>query len=164
MNTRNSRMLGASLVAACLLTALPAFAAGDDDYVASLSQAKIQTIEVNIVNALTSGIPGMQADASQVIRDMKALRPEQRFSACVVPLMAIVKDEQTDAATRVLAAFALDQLESAKGDFAITRTALFTDSPSVKHVCTWLAYERKTGRTADSKGIAVIEPLEEIEY
>lgn len=164
MKTHRIPALAATLAAAGVLFALPAFATGDDGYVASLPEAKIQVIEENIVHALTSGIPGMQADAAQLIRDMKALRPEHDFGACVVPLMAIVKDEQADAPTRILAAFALDQLESEKGNFAITRTALFTESPKVKHVCTWLAYERRTGKNNESKGLAAIEPLEEFEY
>jgi hypothetical protein len=164
MKKLQMRTLGATLVAAGLFLAVPAFAQGNDDYVASLSQDKLHVIEANIVNALTSDIPGMQADAAQLIRDLKNQRPEQEFSSCIVPLMAIVKNEGADDANRILAAFALDQLESPKGYFAITRTALFTDSPKVKYICTWLAYERKTGHSTDAKGMAAVEPLEEVDY
>ena len=77
--------------------------------------------------------------------------------------MAIVKDETADPATRVLAALALDNLESAKGHYAVARTGVYTENPRVKHVCVWLTYERKAGRHGD-KGIANFEPMEEIEY
>ena len=152
------------LVAGTLLFAAPAFAGDGDEYVASLAQERVNLIEQNVVLALTSGIPGMQADAAQLVRDLKRIRPEQSFAAFVVPLMGILKNEQSDQSARILAALALDNLGSAMGDFAISRTALYTDDARVKHVCTWLAYERKTGRSADSKGMAIIEPLEEFEY
>jgi len=151
-------------VAAGLFLAAPAFAGEGDDYITSLPQSKIDLIEVNVVLALTSDIPGMQADAAQLVRELKALRPEQDFASCVVPLMGIMKDELADPSARILAAFALDKLESSKGHYAITRTALFTEHPRVKYVCTWLAYERKNSKPADSKGIAVIEPMEEFGY
>ncbi len=149
------------LAAGALLFAAPASAGENEAYVASLPQAKVDVIEQNVVIALTSGIPGMQADAAQLIRDLKDMRAEQSFSATVIPLMGILKNEDADQSARILAALALDRLESSMGNFAITRTALFTDNQKVKHVCTWLAYEKKTGRSADSKGMAIIEPLEE---
>src|SRR5512140_3837554 len=103
MKKQSMRTVGATLVAAGLFLAVPAFAQGNDDYVASLSQDKIHVIEENIVNALTSDIPGMRADAAQLVRDMKTLRPEQDFGMCIVPLMAIVNNENADDASRVLA-------------------------------------------------------------
>jgi hypothetical protein len=158
-----------TIAALCVLTggmvfAAPALAGDGDQYILSLSQEKIDLIEKNVVNALTSDIPGMQADAAALVRELKNLRPEQTYSGCVVPLMGIVKDEEAEPAARILAALALDKLESSMGHYAISRTALFTDNPRVKHVCTWLAYERKVGKTWDDKGMAYIEPLEEIEF
>ena len=155
-----------ALVAACLLVgpvvfAAPAFAGEGDQYIASFSDEKIDLIQDNIVLALRSGIPGMQADAAQLVRDLRNLRPDQPFSGCIVPLMRIVKNESGDQSARVLAAFALDKLESERGYFAISRTAQFTENPMLKHVCTWLTYDRKTGRPTNSFGMAIIEPLEE---
>jgi hypothetical protein len=154
----------ACLLAAGLLFAAPASASEGGEYIASLSQQRIDLIEENIVVALKSGIPGVQADAAQLVRDLKDLRSEQEFSACVVPLMAIVKNEDADQSARILAALALDRLESEMGSFAISRTAQFTDNPRVKYVCTWLAYERKFGKPAADKGMAIIEPLDEFNY
>jgi type IV secretory pathway TraG/TraD family ATPase VirD4 len=146
-----------------MLVNAPVFAGEGDEYISSLSDAKINLIQSNIVLALTSGIPGMQADAAQLVRDLKALRPEQSFSECVVPLMSIVKDEEASSASRVLAALALDNLESERGHFAIARTSLFTENTHVKHVCAWLTYERKAGKHSD-KGVATFEPMDEFEY
>jgi hypothetical protein len=160
---RNKRSLVAvfCLVAGGLLGTAPAFAGESDDYIGSLPQQKIDLIEQNIVNALQSDVPGMQADAAQLVRDLKGLRPEQSFSSCVIPLMALLKDEQGDSGARILAALALDQLESQTGDFAISRMASFTDDTRLKYVCGWLAYERKSGKHPEEKGIASFEPLEE---
>jgi hypothetical protein len=149
------------LVAGGMLCTAPAFAGQNDDYIWSLPQEKIDLIEQNIVNALQSDIPGMQADAAQLVRDLRDLRPEQSFPGCVIPLMAIVKNEDADTGARILAALALNQLDSPMGHFTISRMASFTSEPRLKHVCSWLAYERKTGRRPDEKGIASFEPIEE---
>ena len=149
------------LVAGGMLCTAPAFAGGSDGYIGSLGQQRIDLIEQNIVNALQSDIPGMQADAAQLVRDLRSLRPEQPFADCVIPLMAIVKNEDVDSGARILAALALDQLESPMGHFTISRMASFTSDPRLKHVCSWLAYERKTGKHSDEKGIASFEPIQE---
>ena len=159
----NKRFFAAALclLAGGMLCAASAFAGENGEYVGSLPQEKIDLIEQNIVNALQSGIPGMQADAAQLVRDLRNLRPEQPFSGSVIPLMALLKDEEGETGTRILAALALDQLESEKGHFAVARMASFTSDARVKHVCTWLAYERQTGKHPEDKGIAFFEPLEE---
>lgn len=160
---RNARsIVGAlCLVAGRLLCTVPAFAGESDEYIGSLPQQKLDLIEVNLVNALQSGIPGMQADAAQVVRDINTIRPEQNFSKTVIPLMAILKDEEAESAVRILAALALNQLDSQKGYFAISRTASFTSDSRLKYVCTWLAYERSNGKHSDEQGIASYEPLPE---
>lgn len=161
--TRNKRSIVAALclVAGGMLCTAPAFAGGTDDYIGSLPQQKIDLIERNIVNALESDIPGMQADAAQVVRDLKRLRPEQSFSACIIPLMALLKNEQGDGGARVLAALALDQLDSQRGHFAILRVASFTSDARLKHLCGWLAYERIAKKHPEEKGLASFEPLGE---
>jgi len=149
------------LVAGGMLCVSSAIAGEGDDYIGSMPQGKFDVIEENIVMALQSDIPGMQADAAQLIRDLKSLRPDETFTSSVIPLMAILKDESAKSSTRVLAALALDDLDSGVGNFAIQRTALFTDNPQVKHLCTWLAYDRIKGSHSGEKGIASYEPIEE---
>ena len=149
------------LVAGGMLCTAPVFAGESDGLMGSLPQEKIDRIEQNIVNALQSDIPGMQADAAQLVRDLTSMRPDQSFSACVVPLMALLKNEAGDSGVRILAALALDQLDSPKGHFAVARTATNTSDTKLQYVCSWLAYERKTGKHHGEKAIALFEPIEE---
>lgn len=149
------------LVAGGLLCAAPAFAGESESYVKSMPKARVDLIEPNIVSALESGIPGMQADAAQLVRDLNRIRPEESFSSCVIPLMAILKNEQEEGPVRILAALALDQIGSERGAFAIERMATFASDPQLKYVCTWLAYERITGKHPEDKGIASFDPIEE---
>ena len=159
--TKQSFVAAFCLVAGGLLCAAPAFAGESESYVESMPKARVDLIEPNIVNALESGIPGMQADAAQLIRDLNRIRPEESFSSCVIPLMAILKNEQEEGPVRILAALALDQIGSARGEFAIERMATFTSDPQVKYVCTWLAYERITGKHPEDKGMASFDPIQE---
>ena len=158
---KNSIVAALCLVAGGMLSTTTAFAGESGDYIGSLGQQKLDLIEQNIVNALVSDVPGMQADAAQLVRDLRNLRPDQSFAGCVIPLMAIVKNEQDESGARILSALALDELDSPMGHFAISRTASFTSDPRVKHVCGWIAYERKSGRHTEDKGIASFEPLQE---
>ncbi len=149
------------LVAGGVLCTAPAFAGESESYIESFPKVRVDLIEPNIVTALESGIPGMQADAAQLVRDLNRIRPEESYSSCVIPLMAILKNEQEEGPVRILAALALDQIGSERGAFAIERTATFTSDPQVKYVCTWLAYERITGKHPEDKGMASFEPIEE---
>jgi hypothetical protein len=159
----NKRSIAAAfcLLAGGMLWTASAFAGENDEYISSLPQQKIDLIEQNVVNALTSGIPGMQADGAQLVRDLKGIRPEQMFASCVVPLMGILKDEEGETPARILAALALNELESSRGDFAISRTAQFTSDARLKYVCGWLAYEKKVGKHSEDKEIASYEPIPE---
>lgn len=103
---------------------------------------KLQVIEKSLRGALESGNFGLQTSAAQVVRDVKALVPRYEFSSLVIPLMRIVKDESAEPARRILAALALHELGSERGDFAIKRVGELTDVKMVKHVCLWLTYER----------------------
>ena len=104
--------------------------------------ATVDAIERSLAMALRTPSPGMQASASQVIRDLRTLLPGQDFSLLIIPLMAIVKDEDADAPVRMVAALALHDLNSGKGDFTIQQIARFTKNDRLKHLCTWLTYER----------------------
>jgi hypothetical protein len=102
----------------------------------------VDAIERSLSMALRTPSSGMQASASQVLRDLKVLLPDQEFSLLVIPLMGIVKDEDADVAVRMVAALALHDLQSGKGDFAIQRVAQFTKNERMKHLCSWLTFER----------------------
>jgi len=104
--------------------------------------ATVEQTEWSLAMALTSRSPGLQTTAAQTIRELKQLIPEQSFSPVVIPLMRLVKDENGETASRILAALALHDLRSSMGDFAIARTAQFTESEQLKHICSWLAHYR----------------------
>lgn len=103
---------------------------------------KLKTIEASLQDALESGNFGIQTSAAQVVRDVKSLVPRYEFSSLVIPLMRIVKDDRAEPAKRVLAALALHELGSERGDYAIKRVGEFTDVKQLKHICMWLTYSR----------------------
>ena len=115
---------------------------------------KLQSIEKSLQQALESGNFGVMTSAEQVVRDVKALVPRYDFSKLVIPLMSIVKNEDAQPASRILAALALHELESARGDFAIKRTGEFTDVKQVRHVCQWLTYTRMIASRQESDSLA----------
>jgi hypothetical protein len=90
----------------------------------------------------------MLVSAANTMRQLKQLYPERSFSSFVIPLMRIVKNENLDPCARVTAAIALHNLNSAMGNFTIKRTAQFTDSERVKHMCKWLTYYQELGENA----------------
>ena len=104
--------------------------------------ATVAAIEENLAIGLSTGNAGLQASASQVVRNLKALLPEQDFSLLVIPLMRIVKDANADIQVRMIGALALHDLQSARGDFAILRAARFETNERLRRLCTWLAYEQ----------------------
>lgn len=129
------------LAALLLVAAITATAATKTDEV-WFKGSTVDAIEKSLAMALRTPSPGMQASASQVVRDLRVLLPDQDFSLLIIPLMAIVKNEDAEASIRMVAALALHDLKSGKGDFAIQQMARFTRSERLKHLCSWLTYER----------------------
>ncbi len=129
---------GLLLVAAC------AVAGNKAQYFKGTS---VDVIGENLAVALNTPCPGMQASAAQTVRDLRALLPEQEFTNVVIPLMRIVKDEDASVPVRTLAALALHDLKSARGDFAIERVALFSGNEHMRRLCTWLAVEKYSPQT-----------------
>ena len=114
--------------------------------------ATVEQSELSLRTALEAPSPGLQLTAANTTHQLKELLPQREFSSLVIPLMRIVKDEQAETSARIVAAIALDGLHSAKGDFAISRTAEFSDNPRVKNTCAWLAYYRKLGEKPILRG------------
>jgi hypothetical protein len=97
------------------------------------------------------------------VRDLKDLYPDEEFSSLTIPLMAIMNDESAETPVRVIAALALDRLESAVGDYAISQLPRFTDNPRVQYICTALTVRRMKSAMPVGKEIAAVEPLPEFE-
>ena len=117
-------------------------AQNDNGRAPRFTQEKLNVIERNLVIALETPSPGMQASAAQTVRDLKELSPEYSFSRLVIPLMRIVKDEAAEIGPRILASLALEELHSEMGDYAIKRTAQFTDCNRMQHLCMALTAKR----------------------
>lgn len=108
----------------------------------TLTPEKLALIEKNLVIGLESGVPTLQASAALVLHQVKSLAPDYSFSLCVIPLMRIVKTVDYDVEARLAAGLALFDLNSARGDFAIARTARFEENQRVKKVFVAMTYER----------------------
>ena len=68
------------------------------------------------------------------------MMPKRDFESLVIPLMAVVKNDKADESARVLAAMALHDLHSAKGDYAIEKAAEDAGTPGLQKTCQWLTY------------------------
>lgn len=129
--------VGVLCVAGTLVAGTPS--AGTDS---RFPPATLDRIERSLVMALESNSPGMHTSAALTLWQVRSVVPDHSFELCVIPLMRIVKSEKYDPTSRVVAAIALHQLHSGRGDFAIQRTGMFADEPRVRHICTWLAHEQ----------------------
>jgi hypothetical protein len=106
------------------------------------SQAHIERIEKSIVKTLESGIPNSQINAALTLQRFREVAPEYGWDRCIIPLMSILNGEENNPSARLIAAMALHELGSSRGDFAISRNAQFTDNPRVKRYCAILARTR----------------------
>ncbi len=112
-------------------------------------RATFEQTQQELLAGLQDTRPEILSTVAVTIGELKKLYPERSYSAFVIPLMRVVKDENGDATARVSAAVALHELRSAMGDFAISRTARFTDNARVRHICTWLAHSRLLEKHSD---------------
>ena len=131
-----------SIVGAAILFAPLSLAQESTSNPPRFTEERLKQTKQSLVNALESNSPGMQASAAATIRQLAALLPEESFSRFVIPLMHIVKNEDANVPTRILAAFALHDLRSAMGDFAIKGVATCTDCSRLQHLCTALTVKR----------------------
>lgn len=122
--------------------------------------ATVEQSEQSLKLALESNSAGLQVSAAQTARDLKALLPREEFSSLIIPLMRIVKNEDAGTPCRIVAAIALHNLRSERGDYAIARAAQFTGNERVKHICSWLSYHRKHGEGLQPEGNVV--PMKEM--
>jgi hypothetical protein len=113
----------------------------------SLSPAQVDQLEKSIARSLESNSPTQQIEAAMLLHRAQALAPTYEWDRCIIPLMRILNRESNEASARLLAALLLHELRSERGDFAISRNALFTDDPRVKRYCTILARTRLLEKT-----------------
>lgn len=147
----------------------PQVRAGDETQTAArFTNVTFEQTEQELYNGLKSTNPDVLASVSLTIKDLRELYPERSLSKMIIPLMAVVKNEDMPCAARTTAAIALHSLNSARGDFAIKRTALYTNCERTKHICNWLTYYRHVEENAElavqeiaDSFVRNVEPLEE---
>jgi HEAT repeat protein len=130
------------VVAASLVLTAMAFAGPPNNSTAQFTAEKLSTIEDNLVLCLMSNSPGVRATAALTIKQLRELAPEYSFNRSIIPLMALVKQEDVDVPSRIAASLALHSIQSSRGDYAIKMTARFTDIERVKRLCENLTYAR----------------------
>ena len=113
----------------------------------NFSQAQVDRIERLIAKGLESPDISEQVDATMKLHRMWGLVPGHDWGRCIIPLMHILNGEDNQPPARLLAAMVLHELRSERGDFAISRNALFTDDARVKRYCTILARTRLVEKT-----------------
>jgi hypothetical protein len=106
------------------------------------SEDKLSQIEENLVRDLESPSTGICIGGAQTARELKQHVPGYDFSKIIIPLMRIVKDENADRAARILAALALNDLDSERGNFAISREGEMAKDEIFKSFCANLARVR----------------------
>jgi HEAT repeat protein len=163
MKVRRFAVSTVQLLVAAVFFATAALAGEPTLSSSPLPDAKVKIIESNLVAALESKSPTLQASAAQVIRELKQAASEYNYSRSVIPLMRILKDESVEAGVRQVAALALHEIGSERGDYAIKKEGLLSHDQQLKRLCLWLTYARMTGgvpTVAESLSVA-IEPLPE---
>jgi HEAT repeat protein len=136
------RTLVLFLVGCFLFGGISAYAQGVSEGAKPFTHATIEQSEQSLVKALESNSPGLQISAAATARELKQMFPDRAFSRLVNPLMGIVKNEDADRNARIVAAIALHELRSDKGDYAIKAMAHFTSDERVAYICSWLTRYR----------------------
>ncbi len=104
---------------------------------------KLSMIEENLVADLESPNIGVSIGGAQTVREMKQHVPDYDYSKIIIPLMRIVKNEDADRAARILAALALHDLNSERGNFAISREGEMSKDEIFRSFCANLARTRE---------------------
>ena len=106
------------------------------------SQAQVDRTERIIAKGLESPDTSEQVDAVMKLHRMCGIVPGHDWDRCIIPLMRILNGEDNQPPARLLAAMVLHELRTERGDFAISRNALFTEDARVKRYCTILTRTR----------------------
>lgn len=106
------------------------------------NKVRVDQTKKSLVIALESESPGLQATAAETVRELKALLPEESFSVFVIPLMRIVKNGDAQIEARIMAALALSDLHSDRGDYAIRMEAKNCESCRLGYILGALAVHR----------------------
>jgi hypothetical protein len=102
----------------------------------------VAKIEKVLIKALQSDDPEVLRNVTCNLRRLRQLVPHYDWDKCIIPLMHVLNAEEHDAVARVIAAGILHELQTERGDFAISRNAQFSDDLRVRRYCSILARVR----------------------
>jgi hypothetical protein len=114
------------LCAGILLLSGTAFARGDSDLPKNVNW---DVVEQNLLVGLQSDNLGLQRSCALMLGKIKAHNS-------VIPLMRVLRTE-SDEGLRAAAAWALCQIGSSVGTYAVKQTAVFDNCCKVKALCAW---------------------------
>jgi len=120
------KQIAVFLFAGLLLLSGTAFARGDSDLPKNVNW---NLVEKNLLIGLTSDNIGLQRSCALMLGKIKA-------DGSVIPLMRALRTSN-DEGVRVAAAWALCQIRSGVGTYAVRQTAIFDDCCKVKALCAW---------------------------
>jgi len=103
---------------------------------------QIAKIEKILIKGFQSDDPEVLRNATCTLRRLKQFAPGYDWDDCIIPLMHVLNAEEHDPTARVIAAGILHELQTERGDFAISRNAQFSDEMRVKRYCAVLAKVR----------------------
>jgi len=113
--------------------------AGSKEAQRTLTKVRVERIEKDLINAFRSDIPGLQTSAATTLLQVRKEVPEYSWSKCIIPLLRVVNDENSNPDARIAAALVLYELKSSHGNFSIVQNARFSSNARVKRFCSMLA-------------------------
>jgi hypothetical protein len=111
-------------------------------------ESHLMQSEEMLLKAFKSDAIGMIPSSLQTLIQLQEVFPEYEFSSLLEPLINLVRDENLDTQVRMLAALALNDLHTEKGDKVINDVASKTNNQSVKDICFTLSAEEVLINTA----------------
>jgi hypothetical protein len=120
--------------------------ANGQDVATRFRKQHIRGTEPILVKALETKSPAIQRGILQHIRFLEWAYPDEEFGIFVEPLSNLLKDENADVQSRMLAALALESLHTDKADAIIKETASSAANQSLRELCSSIMVEPSDGR------------------
>jgi hypothetical protein len=101
----------------------------------NFNKKNLKSMQEMLVKSLESGNSSMVASATQTLRELLQIFPEESFSSLLDPLINIMMDENSTTSARILALFAIESLHSDAGDAAIKNLQNSTTTETLREIC-----------------------------
>ena len=101
----------------------------------NFNKKNLKSTQEMLVKSLESSNSNMVASAAQTVRELQQIFPEESFSSMLNPLINVVKAENGETSTRILALFALESLHNDEGDAVIKEIQKSTTNNTIREIC-----------------------------